>query len=160
MQASTLGSLEALLEFLRSPAVKIPVSGISIGPIHKRDIMRANVMMEKVSLQGTFNSLAMCCLLQPGTGAVTSTAGSSALSALRGLLRLVASTGMHGTSTTSLALSVWCRCRAPRSMHACWPLMSPSQRRRVKWQSPWASASSRLISSTTCLTNLQPTWRR
>ena len=47
VQASTLGSLEALLEFLRSDAVKIPVSGINIGPIHKKDVMRANVMMEK-----------------------------------------------------------------------------------------------------------------
>ena len=67
MQASTLGSLEALLEFLRSPSVKIPVSGISIGPIHKRDIMRANVMMEKVSPRGTLNSqlcAAWCSLEQ------------------------------------------------------------------------------------------------
>ena len=48
MQASTLGSLEALLEFLRSPAVKIPVSGIAIGPIHRKDVMRASVMLEKV----------------------------------------------------------------------------------------------------------------
>ena len=47
VQASTLGSLEALLAFLKSPAVKIPVSGINIGPIHKRDVMRANVMLEK-----------------------------------------------------------------------------------------------------------------
>ncbi len=45
MQASTLGSLEALLEFLKSPAVRIPVSGINIGPVHKRDIMRASVML-------------------------------------------------------------------------------------------------------------------
>lgn len=47
VQASTLGSLEALLEFLKSPAVKIPVSGINIGPVHRRDIMRASVMLEK-----------------------------------------------------------------------------------------------------------------
>ncbi|KAK9830542.1 hypothetical protein WJX72_012372 [[Myrmecia] bisecta] len=47
VQASTLGSLEALLEFLKSDAVKIPVSAINIGPIHKRDIMRASVMLEK-----------------------------------------------------------------------------------------------------------------
>lgn len=47
VQASTLGSLEALLEFLRSDAVKIPVSGINIGPVHRRDIMRASVMLEK-----------------------------------------------------------------------------------------------------------------
>lgn len=47
VQASTLGSLEALLEFLRSDAVKIPVSTINIGPVHKKDVMRANVMIER-----------------------------------------------------------------------------------------------------------------
>jgi translation initiation factor 5B len=47
VQASTLGSLEALLEFLRSPDVQIPVSSINIGPVHKRDIMRASVMIER-----------------------------------------------------------------------------------------------------------------
>jgi translation initiation factor 5B len=45
VQASTLGSLEALLEFLR--VSKIPVSNISIGPVFKRDIMRAGTMLEK-----------------------------------------------------------------------------------------------------------------
>jgi translation initiation factor 5B len=45
VQASTLGSLEALLEFLR--VSKIPVSNISIGPVYKRDVMRAGTMVEK-----------------------------------------------------------------------------------------------------------------
>lgn len=44
VQASTLGSLEALLEFLRTS--KIPYAGINIGPIHKKDIMKASVMLE------------------------------------------------------------------------------------------------------------------
>ena len=45
VQASTLGSLEALLDFLR--VSKIPVSGINIGPVHKKDVMRASTMLEK-----------------------------------------------------------------------------------------------------------------
>ncbi|KAF7354856.1 Tr-type G domain-containing protein [Mycena sanguinolenta] len=45
VQASTLGSLEALLDFLKSS--KIPVSGINIGPVHKKDVMRAGTMLEK-----------------------------------------------------------------------------------------------------------------
>ncbi|KAK5702320.1 eukaryotic translation initiation factor 5B, partial [Elasticomyces elasticus] len=45
VQASTLGSLEALLEFLKQS--KIPVSSISIGPVHKRDVITASTMLEK-----------------------------------------------------------------------------------------------------------------
>ncbi|KAK0191521.1 hypothetical protein F5146DRAFT_1224243 [Armillaria mellea] len=45
VQSSTLGSLEALLDFLK--VSKIPVSGINIGPVHKKDIMRAATMLEK-----------------------------------------------------------------------------------------------------------------
>ena len=45
VQASTLGSLEALLEFLK--VSKIPVANISIGPVFKRDVMSAGIMLEK-----------------------------------------------------------------------------------------------------------------
>lgn len=47
VQASTLGSLEALLEFLKSPEVAIPVSGVNLGPVHRRDVMRAGVALER-----------------------------------------------------------------------------------------------------------------
>ncbi|KAL0246036.1 hypothetical protein GEMRC1_007252 [Eukaryota sp. GEM-RC1] len=45
VQASTLGSLEALMCFLRDE--KIPVAGVGIGPIHKKDVMRAGIMIER-----------------------------------------------------------------------------------------------------------------
>lgn len=44
VQASTLGSLEALLEFLRTS--KIPYFAIRIGPVVKRDVMKASTMLE------------------------------------------------------------------------------------------------------------------
>jgi len=47
VQASTLGSLEALLEFLKTS--KIPYAGINIGPVHKKDVTRASIMLEKDS---------------------------------------------------------------------------------------------------------------
>ena len=45
VQASTLGSLEALLEFLR--VSKIPVATISIGPVYRKDVLKAGIMLEK-----------------------------------------------------------------------------------------------------------------
>lgn len=39
VQASTIGSLEALLEFLKT--MKIPVTSINIGPVHRKDILKA-----------------------------------------------------------------------------------------------------------------------
>ncbi|XP_035983720.1 eukaryotic translation initiation factor 5B isoform X1 [Fundulus heteroclitus] len=44
VQASTLGSLEALLEFLRTS--KVPYAGINIGPVHRKDVMKASTMLE------------------------------------------------------------------------------------------------------------------
>jgi translation initiation factor 5B len=45
VQASTLGALEALMDFLRNCSV--PVGSINIGPVHKRDVMKASIMCEK-----------------------------------------------------------------------------------------------------------------
>ncbi|KAK8407002.1 hypothetical protein O3P69_007509 [Scylla paramamosain] len=44
VQASTLGALEALLEFFK--ANNVPYSGIRVGPVVKRDVMRAAAMLE------------------------------------------------------------------------------------------------------------------
>ncbi|GFQ91182.1 eukaryotic translation initiation factor 5B [Trichonephila clavata] len=43
VQTSTLGSLEALMEFLTES--KIPVSGVRIGPVTKKDVMKASAML-------------------------------------------------------------------------------------------------------------------
>jgi len=48
VQASTLGALEALLQFLREDTKPpIPVSAIGIGTIHKKDVTRISIMNEK-----------------------------------------------------------------------------------------------------------------
>lgn len=44
VQASTLGSLEALLEFLRTS--NIPYANIRIGPVVKKDVVKASTMLE------------------------------------------------------------------------------------------------------------------
>lgn len=47
VQASTLGSLEALLEYLRTHEPPVPVANVGIGPLHKKDVTTASVMLEK-----------------------------------------------------------------------------------------------------------------
>jgi len=45
VKASTLGSLEALLSFLKD--MKIPVFDVGIGEVHKKDVKKAMIMKEK-----------------------------------------------------------------------------------------------------------------
>merc|ERR1712157_647262 len=48
VQASTLGALEALLQFLREETKPpIPVSAVGIGAVHKRDVTKISIMNEK-----------------------------------------------------------------------------------------------------------------
>lgn len=46
VQASTLGALEALITFLTSDKVSIPICGIGIGDIHKQCVIKASIMLE------------------------------------------------------------------------------------------------------------------
>ena len=60
--ASTLGSLEALMEYLRTQ--KIPVSHISVGPVSREDVIKAMKSMlsqvpEKRKEEYNLNNLGM-----------------------------------------------------------------------------------------------------
>lgn len=53
VQASTLGALEALMQFLRKECnPPIPVFAVGIGTVFKKDVMRASIMNEKVTSEG------------------------------------------------------------------------------------------------------------
>ncbi|GIQ93075.1 hypothetical protein KIPB_017276, partial [Kipferlia bialata] len=45
VQASTLGSLEALLDFLQQNG--IPVSGFAVGPVYKQSVLHASIMHDR-----------------------------------------------------------------------------------------------------------------
>lgn len=47
VQASTFGILEAIIEHLNSPGVNVPVSGCNLGPIEKKDVMKASAMLKR-----------------------------------------------------------------------------------------------------------------
>jgi len=47
VQASTLGSLEALLEYLKSQDPPIPIAGVNLGPIHKRHVLETSAMLDR-----------------------------------------------------------------------------------------------------------------
>jgi translation initiation factor IF-2 len=47
VQSSTLGSLEALLEYLRTHVPPVPVANVGIGPLHRKDVVVASVMLER-----------------------------------------------------------------------------------------------------------------
>jgi translation initiation factor 5B len=52
VQASTLGALEALLKYLQDS--EVPVSGVSIGPISKQDVMKASLSLARAGAAKEF----------------------------------------------------------------------------------------------------------
>ena len=46
VQASTLGSLEALLHYLHTREPAVPVASVGIGPLHRKDVVVASTMLE------------------------------------------------------------------------------------------------------------------
>jgi translation initiation factor 5B len=53
VQASTLGSLEALLQYLHTHKPPVPVASVGIGPLHKKDVMIASTMLEHKQVYAT-----------------------------------------------------------------------------------------------------------
>ncbi|CAN6329169.1 unnamed protein product, partial [Urochloa humidicola] len=47
VQASSLGTLEAIIQHLKSLSFDIPVSGCNLGPVHKQDVMKATAMLKR-----------------------------------------------------------------------------------------------------------------
>ena len=47
MQASSLGTLEAIIEHLKTLSLDIPVGGCNLGPVHKQDVLKATSMLKR-----------------------------------------------------------------------------------------------------------------
>ncbi|KAG0520939.1 hypothetical protein BDA96_08G118000 [Sorghum bicolor] len=47
VQASSLGTLEAIIKHLKTLALDVPVSGCNLGPVHKQDVMKATAMLKR-----------------------------------------------------------------------------------------------------------------
>lgn len=47
VMASTVGSLEALVTFIDGVKPPVPIAAVSIGTVHKKDVVRASIMVEK-----------------------------------------------------------------------------------------------------------------
>lgn len=162
VQASTLGSLEALLTFLKSDAVQIPVSGINIGPIHKKDVMRASVMLEKVHgmLLITINCTDFAdyifLKIWLDCGAIATAISHALLLHFCRCLAMHRQTEVCHHSALHLFLPNFYH-RAPRSLRSSWRSMCRCRGRRESWLNPWASASSPPTSSTTSSTSSPPT---
>jgi translation initiation factor 5B len=47
VQAPSLGTLEAIIEHLKTLSLDVPVGGCNLGPVHKQDVMKATAMLKR-----------------------------------------------------------------------------------------------------------------
>jgi translation initiation factor 5B len=51
VQAPSLGTLEAIIEHLKTLSLDVPVGGCNLGPVHKQDVMNATAIQQQQQQQ-------------------------------------------------------------------------------------------------------------
>jgi translation initiation factor 5B len=51
VQAPSLGTLEAIIEHLKTLSLDVPVGGCNLGPVHKQDVMKATAIQQQQQQQ-------------------------------------------------------------------------------------------------------------
>jgi hypothetical protein len=63
VQVPSLGTLEAIIEHLKTLSLDVPVGGCNLGPVHKQDVMKATAMLKrKKNMQPSWHLMSELCL--------------------------------------------------------------------------------------------------